>query len=324
MDQLQLYWYTWASFAALVIALLCAFWIFYDAGRNNADAALWKGLSVFAVTLLVPSVIFATVPSFMSSLSNALIPLMLVGIGATVLALLSVALYSAGITLGGGMRCANCGRPRDPSWPYCPYCEYDKPRGAAQEIQPAPVFDVEPQTLLNVAVHSPPPQVRSDETLEMISLPNVIDARRDETVQLDAVREASTDAAPAGATRILKVLPKLLAYLVVRSGPHEGKIFPLDADTRIGRQADVNDIVLDDDSISREHARVKFQDNTYFLYDLASGNHSYIQTTPDAEWEEIQRHALADGMNLKLGETILAFMLVDTRAANTPSESAAT
>ncbi len=323
MEQLQTSWYTWACFVALVIALLCAFWIFYDAGRTNRDAALWKGLSVFAVTLLVPSVILATVPNLTLSLSNALMPLTLLGIGATLLALIAVALHSAGITIGGGMRCANCGRPRDPSWPYCPYCEYDKPRGASHEIQPAPVFDVEPQTLLNVAVNSPPPQVRTDETWEMRSLPNAMDARRDETVQLESIREASADAAPVGATRILKVLPKLLAYLVVRSGPHEGKIFPLDADTRIGRQADVNDIVLDDDSISREHARIKFQDNAYFLYDLASGNHTYIRASENQEWQEILKHALADGMNIKLGETVLAFMLVDTRAPSAPHESSA-
>lgn len=321
MNQLEAAWYIWASFAALVIALLCAFWIFYDAERRNRDAALWKGSSVFAVTLIVPSVIFATAPNLALSLPNARMPLMLLGIAATVLALLGVALHSAGITVGGGLRCANCGRPRDPSWPYCPYCEYDKPRVAPQPMQPAS-SNVEPQTLLNLSANAPTQNSRADETLEMRSLPLETDARRDETMQLDAVREASADAAPAPATRILKVLPKLLAYLVVRSGLHEGKIFPLDADTRIGRQADVNDIVLDDDSISREHARVKFQDNTYFLYDLASGNHTYIRTSEEAEWQEIQKHALADGMNIKLGETVLAFMLVDTRAANAPSESA--
>ncbi len=323
MAQLQTAWYTWASFVALVSALLCAFWIFYDAGRTNRESALWKGLSVFAVTLLVPSVIFATAPSLALSLRNALIPLMLLGIGATVLAMVGAALYSAGITIGGGMRCANCGRPRDPSWPYCPYCEYDKPRVASQQIQPAPALDVEPQTLLNLSTNSPQEPLRANETLEMRSLPLETGARRDETVQLESIREASADAAPAGATRILKVLPKLLAYLVVRSGPHEGKIFPLDGDTRIGRQADVNDIVLDDDSISREHARIKFQDNTYFLFDLASGNHTYIRASENAGWQEILKHALADGMNIKLGETVLAFMLVDTRAANAPSDSTA-
>lgn len=60
-----------------------------------------------------------------------------------------------------------------------------------------------------------------------------------------------------------------IAFLVEYSG--DGHPHRLGADTSIGRDAGAG-IVLDDDATSREHARVKFEDGTFVLYDLGGMN----------------------------------------------------
>ena len=60
--------------------------------------------------------------------------------------------------------------------------------------------------------------------------------------------------------------------LVMRSGPTPGKEFPLEKeDLTIGRDLS-NDIVISDPEMSRRHARMTLQNNTYVLEDLGSTN----------------------------------------------------
>src|SRR5512142_1310309 len=64
--------------------------------------------------------------------------------------------------------------------------------------------------------------------------------------------------------------------LVMRSGPSVGKVYPLDKDEMfIGRDLS-NDIVINDPEISRRHARLFNQGNTYVLEDLGSTNGSFV------------------------------------------------
>lgn len=60
--------------------------------------------------------------------------------------------------------------------------------------------------------------------------------------------------------------------LVLNSGPNQGKEFPLEkAELFIGRDIG-NDIVINDPEISRRHARIYLQGNTYIIEDLGSTN----------------------------------------------------
>jgi predicted component of type VI protein secretion system len=64
--------------------------------------------------------------------------------------------------------------------------------------------------------------------------------------------------------------------LVMRSGPSVGKIYPLDKDELfIGRDLS-NDIVINDPEISRRHARLYTQGNTFVLEDLGSTNGTFV------------------------------------------------
>ena len=105
----------------------------------------------------------------------------------------------------------------------------------------------------------------------------------------------------------------LFAWLVIVEGMRAGQTFQLRGDTTtIGRDGANCDVVLDDTATSKQHARVKLeQDPTdknkpkeFILYDLASENKTYVAG------EAILRHQLTDGDRIKIGRTMLVFKRV--------------
>jgi pSer/pThr/pTyr-binding forkhead associated (FHA) protein len=91
------------------------------------------------------------------------------------------------------------------------------------------------------------------------------------------------------------------AYLFWVRGPRRGEHAMLRADgVTIGRGPRA-DIILDDPAVSVEHARIRVEDGTWYLYDLASSNRTKVAG------EVVHRHALADADRLTVGETDLVF-----------------
>jgi len=81
-----------------------------------------------------------------------------------------------------------------------------------------------------------------------------------------------------------------------------GKRFSLSSGpVRLGRGSD-NTIVLDNDSVSRRHARVESRDGSYVLLDLNSTNGTYVND------ELVREHTLRRGDQIKIGDTILKFL----------------
>jgi len=77
--------------------------------------------------------------------------------------------------------------------------------------------------------------------------------------------------------------------------------------TTIGRDAQ-SDIVLDDEAVSRWHAKVKYEEveeegkeRAFFLYDMASENGVFVNGT------KVLRHMLTDGDEVTMGRTVLVF-----------------
>lgn len=66
--------------------------------------------------------------------------------------------------------------------------------------------------------------------------------------------------------------------LIMESGPHKGKIYPLERETiTLGREVD-NTITLDDPRISRHHARLQLlPTGTVLIEDLGSMNGTFIE-----------------------------------------------
>lgn len=92
------------------------------------------------------------------------------------------------------------------------------------------------------------------------------------------------------------------AYLFWLSGVRRGEHASLAPEgTTIGRDPDC-EVVLDDDTVSAEQARIRQEDGQWFLYDLASAN-----TTMVGDELPVYRHALSDRDRLTFGETQMMF-----------------
>jgi diguanylate cyclase (GGDEF)-like protein len=92
------------------------------------------------------------------------------------------------------------------------------------------------------------------------------------------------------------------ACIIVIYGPDLGKRMSLGtAPFEIGRSSK-NDLFLDQESVSRHHARITFDGKHHWVQDLASTNGTYVND------EVIREKRLRDGDLLRVGRTILKFM----------------
>lgn len=89
--------------------------------------------------------------------------------------------------------------------------------------------------------------------------------------------------------------------IVVLTGSHEGQEFKIiDENTCIGRHPS-NQIVLDEQQISRNHARIEHSGKGVVLRDLGSGNGTYI------DGRKIIEHILEDGEIFRVGPIEMRF-----------------
>jgi len=110
---------------------------------------------------------------------------------------------------------------------------------------------------------------------------------------------------PRQPTVPIGVQPAAEGWLVIRSGPRTGQQFGLNRGRNtVGRDPSHADIVLDEETVSGEHARVQFEQGQFYLYDLASTNGTYINN------RRIQRQLLMDGDVVRFGNVQLVFKRV--------------
>jgi diguanylate cyclase (GGDEF)-like protein len=93
------------------------------------------------------------------------------------------------------------------------------------------------------------------------------------------------------------------ACLVVVYGSEIGRRYPLDrADMTVGRSQNC-DVVLDQESVSRQHARIRFSAQGNSLEDLGSTNGSYVNQELAAGERTLQTGDL-----IKIGRTVLRYL----------------
>jgi pSer/pThr/pTyr-binding forkhead associated (FHA) protein len=93
------------------------------------------------------------------------------------------------------------------------------------------------------------------------------------------------------------------AFLVITNGPNTGQEFPVTRNTLIGRHPELCDIVLDDVTVSRQHARIRQEGEQFFIYDLDSENGTFVNN------RMIHKEAeLCDGDKIKIGNTEMTFL----------------
>jgi two-component system cell cycle response regulator len=108
---------------------------------------------------------------------------------------------------------------------------------------------------------------------------------------------------------LLNRSPRNRAYLIVLAGSNVGEMYRVEeGETFIGRGQNAT-IRLNDDGISRRHARLVQQEGTVRIEDLKSSNGTMINGTPVVDQ---QLHPLHDADKIRLGSTtILKFTYND-------------
>lgn len=110
--------------------------------------------------------------------------------------------------------------------------------------------------------------------------------------------------APTPKTRIVERAPKRLAVLMDKRRPD--KRFDVSSDSvGIGRSKQNNEIVLDDVTISRQHAKIKLQEEDFYLFDLGSANGTFVNGERIREPRKLE-----DGDVVKFGEVELVFKIM--------------
>src|SRR5690606_19289325 len=120
--------------------------------------------------------------------------------------------------------------------------------------------------------------------------------------------ERTTNPNKTVVTVITKAAPKgseegRAGCLVIIYGDDLGWRVPLGPEpTVIGRSSKC-DVQLDQESVSRNHARISRQRGTYVIHDLGSTNGTYVND------ELVDEVALRDGDQIKIGRTIFKFIV---------------
>jgi hypothetical protein len=93
-----------------------------------------------------------------------------------------------------------------------------------------------------------------------------------------------------------------VACLTVISGRDQGKHFEITtSDILIGRHPALADFLLQDPTISAQHARIRYEGNQFVIYDLDSTNGLFVNA------QRVRQQRLFDGDKLRLGAVELIF-----------------
>jgi hypothetical protein len=120
------------------------------------------------------------------------------------------------------------------------------------------------------------------------------------------VEQIAPQPRPVPPTMPINQEPPPQAWLVVRAGPRVGTQFGLGTSRPnvIGRDPNKADIIIDEDSVSREHARVRFENGQFVIYDMASSGGTYVNGNI------VQRQMLYDNDRINLGRVEMVYKKV--------------
>jgi pSer/pThr/pTyr-binding forkhead associated (FHA) protein len=120
----------------------------------------------------------------------------------------------------------------------------------------------------------------------------------------DFVAELDAPGAGAGEVGVAEVeeLPGGSALVVVQRGPNAGSRFLLDRPVTSAGRHPHSDIVLDDVTISRQHAEFRRENGEFRIIDTGSLNGTYVNRKP------VQSAVLANGDEIQIGKFRLVFL----------------
>jgi hypothetical protein len=266
-------WYSWGVAIAFAISFVTTLWIFFDSQSNGYGASMWRWISLLAAIVVIPSVILSFTPQLAAGLPAAVTNgLAVLGMIATLVSLLTLLLYGLGVHVDMA----------------------DQP--ATSDVTPVPLFDDEESgpMIPSAPTPTPPHGVQPTTKEKPLTPPQRITPTDSDTIRIKSAMENG--------------LP--LAWIVILNGPHAGQEYRLQKITDIGREKEHNDVALEDPTISRQHARIRYEKGAFVIYDLASANGVFVNG------EQVSRRVLTHGDRIKLGQIMLGMLMVDeTRPA---------
>jgi len=115
-------------------------------------------------------------------------------------------------------------------------------------------------------------------------------------------------APPVDKTRPLQEPEPVAGWLVIRSGPRVNQQLKLHAGSNIiGRDGRKSQLVVEEPSVSGEHAKIRFENGVFVIYDLASTNGTYVNG------HRVEKQRLMDNDLIRLGRMEFVFKVVDPR-----------
>ena len=94
------------------------------------------------------------------------------------------------------------------------------------------------------------------------------------------------------------------AKLVAMNPPKEGQYYPLSLSPVYLGRTESNDIIVKDDRVSGQHAKLSFEESQFWIEDLDSTNGTYVNGE-----RLTKKRSLKDEDLIKIGATILKFKL---------------
>jgi pSer/pThr/pTyr-binding forkhead associated (FHA) protein len=144
-----------------------------------------------------------------------------------------------------------------------------------------------------------------------IGAPTPVDARaRIEIADFRIVVESLTPEATPSLASLAASQAAESVRLVAQGGPYDGSVFSVVGEMTVGRAAD-NQLVLDDPSLSRKHARLRGIGRRLELEDLGSSNGTFVNG------RKVGRATSLPGDAVRFGE--LSFRLEDERGQGRPA-----
>jgi len=269
-------WYSWGVAIAFAITFVTTLWIFFDSQSNGLRATKWRWLSLLAAIVVIPSVILSFSPHLNAGLPPLLTTILAISGIVATLASLFILMLYG---LGIGVR------PGIEESVMTGSIFANNENEAFGGVRPTPT---PPHGLQPISPAQPP----TPQSAPAITSPPTIRIKNGEENELP------------------------LAWIVILNGPNAGQTHRLHKITDIGREKDHNDIVLEDRTISRQHARIRYEKGAYVLYDLASANGVFVNG------EQVRRRVLAHGDRIKVGQVMLGMLIVEEELSvdATPSE----
>jgi Inner membrane component of T3SS, cytoplasmic domain len=263
--------------ALFAIDLFVPFYLYADAQRRQKNGIPWAAGSFFTMAIL----------AIIGVASGSFTAWVVLSVLAFLAPFVYLFVYLMIRTPVSQRVCPECGRALESTWRTCPFCE---------ELETAPQMGGAGAAMAAGGPVFIPPSVPQSGGSSGTAMGGRGGGDRSTMVkpreERRTIRKKDKAAGPT------------LGWMVVKSGQGAGKEYKITGEiTNIGREMS-NEIVVQDDEVSRQHSRLRVEEGKFVIYDLGSANGTYVND------EQVQKAVLEDGDRVRVGVTELTFKKV--------------